>query len=87
MVVFVYLFVVFYSLLKAPPFPKYFYFIHQKPIFPFISCIRIRIHFQLIFSSLFYSVLLREVNPTDETDPFFVCLFVVLFFFKLLLFV
>lgn len=35
--------------------------------------------FSADFSSLFYSVLLREVNPTDETDPFCVCLFVVLF--------
>lgn len=56
----------FYSLLKAPPFPKYIFIIHQKPIFPFflLACI--------LFQLFVLPVLLREVNPTDETDPFVV---------------
>lgn len=64
------LFVLFYSLLKAPPFPKYFYFIHQKPIFPFFVFF---LHSLAYTFSWFYSVWLREVNPTDETDPFILC--------------
>lgn len=46
------------------------------------------IHFFQLILTLFNSVLLREVNPTDETDPFiFVVLFVVclVYFLQVLL--
>lgn len=73
----------FYSLLKAPPFPKYIFIIHQKPIFPIFPAFA-RVHFQLL---LFSPVLLREVNPTVETDPIsFVWLWFVLIFFSVCLF-
>lgn len=54
------------------------------PLFPAFACI----HFFQLILTLFNSVLLREVNPTDETDPFiFVVLFVVcvVYFLQVLL--
>lgn len=51
----------FYSLLKAPPFPKYILFIKNR-FFLLTLCRSI---------SLVSSRVLREVNPTGETDPHF----------------
>lgn len=48
----------------------YFHY-SSKTDFSHFSCLFARIHFQLLFT--FTSVLLREVNPTVETDPVLLC--------------
>lgn len=64
----------FYSLLKAPPFPKYIFIIHQKPIFPFFLLSRLH-----TFSAIFrFTCLAKRSKSYRWNWSLFVCLWFVL---------